>query len=573
VYGTRDGEGHMSIFLPSSQPTVSRRRRRITLICVGVVAVLILGVKPVAAQFRKLQRQKLLAEAEAYFAQNRKTEALISAKKALATGDFSPRAHRLMLKLLEGKPDAVTFWMAMAGNAKATPEDRRELLKWAVAWGKADWAEAQWRYLQNERPMSVDTLRAGAALFELKGESGKAALFAQAVLEKISDDTDMRLLLGRVLLRDGSGRDVQIGRRLLLEQAERKDSAGLQALRILSLSRALNPFEAARCSDWLAENVQKTRLDLLTRAGLECQITPYKKASIIAQLAKEYSANAGDVVELARWLGRNECFDEIVNVIPLEAARRSADLFPLYVDALGSLGKWSDLEQILSLPELPVEALPLALYRARAAHELKQQRIEGLYWEQAHGMAGNDPRLLLRVGEYARRAGAMDQAEKAFQKLTRDSQYAAMGYLELLKIHEKDLRITHSLLRELQQKFPDDPAARNDLAYVSLLSGADIRDSIETAELLVKTMPNFLAYRTTLALGYLREGFPQKAKSLYQEQPVYWREVLPYQAAIYAAVLARTGSHDEASKIRREIPLEKLRAEEKQLLVSQTTLN
>jgi hypothetical protein len=559
----------MSIFLPSQDENVRKKRGWRAALIVGVVLIVIVGWRPVRDGFRRAHGRKLAAEAQAYAAQNRAEAALASANQAVRKGEKSVATLRLLLDLSArlGRPEAFSYWAVLAKHADLTLADRRELFRWALTWGQIEAAEMQWVELMKEKALPHATARLAAHYFELRGDAERAVAFARQTLEADSNDVETRILLGRVLLKDGAPRDRAIGKRLLMEQAEREGQIGLTVLRQLAASRELLPFEATECARWLEARRSREVVDDLTLADLQWQAKPYLKERVIRETAAKFQ---GPADLLARWLVGHERFADVIDALPFEKAAKSHELSMFHCDALAMLGKWEEIENRLADGSGSIKPLERALYRARAATELKQTRVAELQWAQALDHAGKDPRSLLLLAGYAKASRAWGVAETALRALAIQKPFSQRALRELVLLFEfqGERSKVRSALTELLQAYPDDLSAQNDLAYLQLLEGAEIAAARRTAEKLVRSKPDYLSFRSTLALAHLREGESQSARVLFDERTIDWTRTAPAQKAVYAAVLGNTGDAVKARELCRTITLDSLRPEEKVLIES-----
>ena len=183
-------------------------------------------------------------------------------------------------------------------------------------------------------------------------------------------------------------------------------------------------------------------------------------------------------------------------------------------------------------------------------------------------MASQRPETLLYVAQYAEKVGATEEALKAYRQLSKQPQSAAQAYLALIRLVEQkgDTRALRDLMKELIAAFPNDPAPRNDLAYLELLTKENIASAAEAAKTLVASRPEMLAYRTTLALAYLRMNDPKSAHALFRGVEVDWKTAPPSWRAVYAAVLAANGDIKSARQMVNQLPRQQLRAEERALV-------
>lgn len=564
----------MSMLLPTHDQAIGRQRRRRLIFALGVLLLLGAAFAPAKGLWRKAHARKLVSEAEAYAAQNRPDAALASVTAAAIKGETGVRALRLLLDLngRAGKEDAVRAWVGLSRAPELPIEDRRELLRWAVRWGQAEWADAQWLELSKEQPISPESARVAATYFEFRGEPRAAVEMARLAMEKDKEGTDLetRTLLGRVLLKHGSPRDQAIGKRLLMETAERSDAVGLAVLRQLAESRALLPFEAQQCLSWLERNPAREKRDELAAADLRMQVTPYRRGQIVAEMA----ASEVEPATLGRWLLDRQAHKELLGAIPPEKAAASKELALLRLDGLAQAERWAEVEAELEAGRLPAPPLETALYRARAATALNRPRIAELQWKQAEQHAGKDPRSLLLMAGYAAGAKAWTVAEAALRNLAAQPEYARRAWEQLLRMAWAANSATKAreVLAEMGRIYPEDLAIQNDLAYVDLLLQREVPEAFGRAESLHRRHPERWAFRATLALGMLRMGRERDALRLLEAENLDWQDAPAGHRAIYAAALWSAGQKAKAMEIRRSIRAEEIRPEEDRLIESVVAL-
>ena len=85
--------------------------------------------------------------------------------------------------------------------------------------------------------------------------------------------------------------------------------------------------------------------------------------------------------------------------------------------------------------------------------------------------------------------------------------------------------------------------------------------------------PASLPHRTLLALARLRQNRPADALAVYSNIQVTQRALTPSALAVHAAVLAANGRLSEAQAEWKEIPMDKLLPEERELVPAVSPLN
>lgn len=537
----------------------------------SVLAASALAWSPAKAAFKQAHARKLTAEAEAYLAQNRPDSALASAMAALQNGAANARALRVLLELhaRSGNPDAIRAWAALAKCANLTSEDRRQLMRWAVIWGRADLAHAQWTELSRERPLAPETARVAAGFFELRGEPRLAVEMARRAIETDQGDVESRMILGRVLLTHGSETDLDIGKRLLMEASERNDALGLTVLRHLAFSGKLSPWEAQQCLSKLQRHPLRHADDELAAADLKVRITPYRRERILRETSETVLAKKGSAAPLARWLLQHGAFEEVLRAATLERAAESKELALLRCDAMAQLGQWPAIERELALHEAILPAFERELFRARAAAGMNRERLADLHWKQAEQLAGRNAEKVILMARYAAGAGAWEAAQTALQGLEPKSARAGWEQLLLLSLADKKIGAAdkaRELLTAMRNLYPDDNAVENDLAYLNLLLGRDFDGSLRRAEELHRAQPEGWTFRATVALGRLRNGLPHEALELLESVELDWRLVSAGHRALYAAALAQAGRVEKAARIRASFSMQDVLPEEASLM-------
>jgi Tfp pilus assembly protein PilF len=114
-------------------------------------------------------------------------------------------------------------------------------------------------------------------------------------------------------------------------------------------------------------------------------------------------------------------------------------------------------------------------------------------------------------------------------------------------------------------ELPTRPEPKNDWAYLNLLLNTHVDEAWNIAQSLVQANPQILAYRTTLALGYLRKNDSAGAAKVYEGLQIDWTTAPQSAKLIYALVLAANGKKDQAAAFAHTLNRPQLRAEESAL--------
>jgi hypothetical protein len=139
-----------------------------------------------------------------------------------------------------------------------------------------------------------------------------------------------------------------------------------------------------------------------------------QRDAIVARANNDWKdADPADAAVLAEWLnGKNE-FQKTLDTIPLEKALQSRDLFLRYLDALGALGRWNEIKQLLGSERFPLDPVLQAMYLARCSGQLGEKTAAGNNWRRALEATGGDVQKLITLAQYAEKNENAEVAEAA----------------------------------------------------------------------------------------------------------------------------------------------------------------
>lgn len=615
------------------------KRRRIFIASAAAALVLVIGfftARPGLNAIKAWQARRHAAKAFAYIDKANWLEARKEATAAYQLGPTEPQSVRAVARFLSRtrQPDALEFWQQLEQLTPLTREDRQDEAAIAIAFGETSRAEIAVQALLESKgadpagwllaaqlaiqkgaaddamsalgkvfndPNATEQQQLQAALLELALASGSEAIDQRATeawsrIEKISRGKSATALDALVLL----------ARRALAQKtveaavpaAESKSVAGEtpatttqpitsnkeQITRELSEQIASHP---------LAKAPQKLiALDLLEHAD------PSRHDELIAQgIAQWKNGDANDLLTLATWLNSKREFEKTLEAIPLEKALLGRELFLQYLDALGGLERWGEIQQLLEGDRYPLDPVVQHMYLARSSAQLGEKAAAENNWQRALEAAVGDPGKLLTLGAYAEKNGIVGVAQTAFDNAANQSPKLRLAQQGRLRLAQRsgDTGKIHAVLAGMLKIWPNDDAVQNDEGYTRLLllgsseRGAKSMEQGETssarasgsdlptpsselqalsalAERLVEKKPRSLPHRTFLALARLKQNRAADALAVYDNITVA-RDALTLSAlAVHAAVLAANGRKEEAKSEAEQIRAEQLLPEERQLI-------
>ena len=235
------------------------------------------------------------------------------------------------------------------------------------------------------------------------------------------------------------------------------------------------------------------------------------------------------------------------------------------------LQKWNDVDDILNRTDVTLDPAVIESFRARTAQERNASLDAEVHWNHAISLASSDPYKLRFVANFAEQSRAPVTAMKAYEQLARFPEHADSAYLGLQRVSQKsgETAMQRNAMAKIVARSPDDPNAADQVAYLNLLLGEDADKNFSVAKKLADKYPNRLAYRVTVALGYLRQHDAASALAQFKAPaPIDWKRTLPAWRAVYAAALLGTDRKEEAQQIIATIPGDRLNPQERELIES-----
>ncbi len=547
----------------------SRRKIWIAAV-VCLIAAAALAVRPAYRTARAWRADALARAAEKAIEAQEWTEASQKAQAAYHLDPTGARSMRVVARLytIAGQPNAVTFWENLRASGLATEEDRRELIRAGLRFGKAGAVRGEVFALTRERPEEAENLRLAADFCLFTGDRTNALIFSRA-LAKLGANPAAELTLARALVATGDPANQAQARGLLLKLAGGTNAAGLDAQVVLARAGMVSDEALPGLIEGILKHPQRKLPHRLLAEELRLKLRPQERAQAVAAFVNEASGSPlSNRVEVARWLNRQGEFGRAAELAGAGESLGNREAFLVRADALAALGKWREVQEELQQEGNPLEPALREVFLARAALELKAPQAADAHWRRAHLEVAAQPEALLYIAEYAEKVGEVEEARKAYERLAAAPEYSDRAFTGLIRIAEQTggTRTLREIMRDLSARRPDDPAPLNDMAYLNLLLNERVEASKETALKLHAAQPNVMAFRTTLALAHLRANEVGEAKGMYEGLNLDWRALKPGWQAVHVAVVGEGGEPHLARTLARQIPLPRLKPEERLLI-------
>ena len=484
--------------LTTEELRLRRRKRRRLVLLGGIVLALGLGIffggRPSAGAIKAWQSRRHAARVPALLSEEKWTEARREAMAAYQLRPNEPEAIRAVARYLSRtrQQEALQFWDELAQKQPLTRDDLREETSIALLSGETPRAEtAMARLLQHGDAGPADWFLE-AQLSMQKAELGKAQDDLGKVLESnaASGRERLKAALMQLSLTRGDDPASTTHRAQALDQlkklAEGKDSVGLDALVILAQSKlesrkekgenlsganvtGLDPEQLAHALENhpLARAPQKLlALDLLAHAH------PEQRDALVRRGIDQWrTADADGLAALAVWLNGKGEYERELDAIPLQKALETKDLFLQRLDALGALGRWTDIKQLLESEQFSIDTVIQRMYLARCNTQLGEKTAAANNWQRALEAAVGDAQKSMMLAGYAEKNGELLVAEAAYTNaaaIMPGLRAAHEGRLHIAQA-ERHTKKMHDILVEMRERWPNDTAIQNDEAYTRLL--------------------------------------------------------------------------------------------------------
>src|SRR4029077_18264155 len=171
----------------------------------------------------------------------------------------------------------------------------------------------------------------------------------------------------------------------------------------------------------------------------------------------------------------------VLSLFSIQRALEDNQLLLARLDALATLQRWTDIDDVLNRPDLTLDPSVIESFRARTAQERNSTLDAEVHWNHAISLAGTDPFKLKFVANFAEQSHATAAALKAYEQLARFPDQADFAYRGTQRVSQKSGETTtqRTALAKIAARAPDDPNAADQLAYLSLLLGEDVAKNFD----------------------------------------------------------------------------------------------
>lgn len=479
-------------------------------------AIVGLTAKPAYKKFRNWQIDRNLEAAKTAARIEDWGTARNMARSVLLARSDDFDAYRIWYRALAEMGEPRTYLVAanLFMHPRATREDRLSALGVLARQGPE--AVALSAYASLDESMREEPL-ALAALSPLLVRRGETALVEKVLREASSPEPAVRLELLRALCSVATVERVDEARSIFASLIESDASEpALEALSILGETPGgLAPgTPLPPLPEWVNAQPKATTLHHLLALHPAIEKNPGSTDSIFQEAIDRFLAV--DPGTLGTWLIRHEKAALAADLLA-EPAATSPTAFIARLHALLREKRGEEVTALLADPPAACDPVDLELAKAAAARMKDNKSAESNAWNMAlnHAAFDQSRNRFLEIGRYASTLGSRDISDDAWVAavrigwgpipLYRDLQ-SVMGSLASKGRAEDLLAICRTLVRFE----PHNPELSNNYHYLALIQGVITPDvAAKALQNLIDAHPDFIEFRSALALAHLMAGDPQ----------------------------------------------------------------
>ncbi len=493
--------------------------------------------------------------------------ALIQAESARSLRRNDPQVLRAYAAALTAVGDARSLqaWERLAGVEALTREDLVDKAAAAARLG----TDEQFKEVVDSldaagRPAEADVWRGRRALQQR--DFTNAEKYLRSAVKK-EPTAEMQIELARLLATINTKESIAEAVQIIASMADGPDAG-----QALAFALSLVPAGPATRLEWAEKSVVNLSADneaLLPAAGVLIDDRHRSLEDIIAQFEPVFvDAPLEKRGIYARWLlDRNRPGEALGLIYPGEA-RGTRGAFLVRAEALSAVGDWQGLSDLIDAGS-PLSEPATYLLKARADEGLKRASVNA---DLEKAIRTAVPRMMLpEVLAQVDAMGKSSVGDRVLLELCGEHGNAeyALRVARWRFSQRGEPRLRQEACRQALKAVPNS-ATVQDLQRLERLLAREPVDPSETEKVLAGEPAN-VDFRLTHALALLAAGRPAEARIMLEPCEAIRHQLQPGQKAVVVAVLAATGSRNEAVALARTMKSAHLTDAEYRLVYELTT--
>jgi cytochrome c-type biogenesis protein CcmH/NrfG len=521
---------------------------------VAVILVLSVGGVFGYRSFRAWQQRRLVAQGNALINEGDMKRASLNARRIIQINPENAEAYRMLARMAEkaGSPTAVDWRRHLMDMGAATSEDLIMLARDAVKFEDKPTADVAMSKLPAEAHDRADyhALMADLAYARRDGVEMERQLSEAARLDPKNKDYQVRLAALRLGANNydisESGRQTLVA--LQKDPATRRDATRHLAEDALRRKDFETAVRLARDLDSLPEKSLADRLVLLSALkGANDPDYPRLLDETERSSTEETEATAAVI----NWMNANGmAHDAIGWSAKLPAAALNVRLVAIALaDSFVIARDWAGLQKLVKSGNWTnVDFLRSAL-AARASREMGNEADFNARWAEAVKKVGGNTRQVLVLADTIEKWNWRAEAIELLWVAAKDPQKGdeALETLYSYFTKQSDTQNLYRVMLRKNERHPDDPNIKNNLAQLSLLVNLNVDRGRELARDVYTLDPHNPAYVSTYAFSVYSNGDAKKASQIIETLTEDQRRK-PEIAAYYGIILAAIGDRERAAE-------------------------
>jgi len=436
--------------------------------------------------FKNRRAERFATAGDALFAAEKLNDAAVQYRVALQLdpSNYHGLSGAARLATKADRPEALELWQKVLTLPQSTIRDRQDYVDLLITTNRLNLAEKVLDPLLKENP-DRKTLQLATRYSKKIGDMVKAIDYARIAVKRAPDDGANRFQLAELLAQSTDPADQAEARKILSELAAKPSPYKKPAVEALATAPQLTADERNRLLQELTALTPKNIKDDLLAADLRFQLRPDDAARIYQEAVERWgNGQTQEVLDLARWLNAHQQPELVLSTLPIERALEDNQLLLARLDAIASLQRWNDIDDVLNRSDITLDPSVIESFRARTAQERNAALDAEVHWNHAISLAGTDPYKLRFVANFAEQSRATAAALKAYEQLARFPEHADFAYRGLQRVTQKsgETAAQRAAMSKISARTPDDPNAADQLAYLSLLLREDVDKNFAVAK-------------------------------------------------------------------------------------------
>lgn len=475
----------------------------------------------------------------------------------------------------------IRFLSKLDEEGVMTPEELSKLGKAYVGLPDLKQAHATHDRFKGDEAQKRPALELLSAIQKAEGLAARSFLTQRQAL--IADGDNPQSVLDLALLDARSGDPSLSGpaRERLWPIARSGGEQATPAIEFLAQHRLLTAPEAADLLQ-LVESLKKDAKAENTRFAVLSAIIrlhPHQRDQIVNEEIRRWDGRpAANLPPLMAWLVKEQQYERVVRMISDKTAASYTSLLPHYVNALRGLGRWGPLKALLTgRVDAAFPGAQLRIWQAEVESHLSNDPTTPRHLlTTVFDQTGRGEHIVaaLQAAEMAELLGYWDLSRRFYEGVAARHIGASMNmYLKAYEMAQKETN-GDAMLRTSQQLMklkPTDLVYLDRANYLRLILGTDIELAIKTLDEAAALPAHRITPDRLVALSFLRalaayrQGrIDQIAPALAQVKNV---DTFPPGArAVFAGLLAISGSASNAYQVAEKVPASLLLPEERRFL-------